>query len=218
MLRELESQLDHIKAKREILAEVYPSADGSTLLSFYTRIMPKVVDAERCSVFIHDAEKDKVWLKIGTDVTQQAFEVPKRGSVVGDVIASGMPAVVSGLDAKAGAHNAIDEITGFVTRNVLCVPIRSPVRNEVTGAFQLLNKLNDREFTREDISLAMEVARHLQNEVDGIFLGQEAVGLSERLFSVSRKTRTFTIVSGVVVLLMSFLALLGSGILVRFLG
>ena len=218
MLRELESQLDHIKAKREILAEVYPSADGSTLLSFYTRIMPKVVDAERCSVFIHDAKKDKVWLKMGTGVTEQAIEVPKGGSVVGEVIDSGMPAVVSGLDVKAGAHNAIDEITGFVTRNVLCVPIRSPVRNEVTGAFQLLNKLNDREFTREDISLAMEVARHLQNEVDGIFLGQEAVGLSERLFSVSRKTRTFTIVSGVVVLLMSFLALLGSGILVRFLG
>lgn len=218
MLRDLGSQLGNLKAQRETLAEAYPSADGSRLLSFYTRIMPKVIDAERCSVFIHDAEKDKVWLKTGTGVSEQEIEVPKGDSVVGEVISSGMPAIVSGLDARAGAHSAIDEITGFVTRNILCVPIRSPVRNEVTGAFQLLNKLNDREFTHEDISLAMEVARHLQNEVDGIFLSQEAVGLSERLFSVSRKTRTFMMVSGVVVLLMSFLALLGSEILVRFLG
>ncbi len=218
MLKEFELQLNNLKAKRETLIATDHSAQTGRLLSFYTRIMPKVLDAERCSVFIHDPEGDKVWLKAGTGVQEQEIAVPTEGSVVGEVIASGEPVVVSDLDTKPGAHKATDEKTGFVTRNILCVPIKSPVRNEVTGAFQLLNKLNDREFTDEDISLALEVSEHLQREVDGIFLDQEAFGLSVRLYSTARKTMTFLMVSIVFVFLMSFLALMGSGFVAWFLG
>ncbi len=81
-----------------------------------------------------------------------------------------------------------------------------------------MNKINDQEFTDEDISLALEVAGHLQGEVDGIFLDQEVFGLSERLYSAARKTMTFLMVSIVLVFLMSFLALVGSGFLIRILG
>ena len=218
MLKEMELQLDQLKAKRDALIETDHPAKTGKLLSFYTRIMPKVTDSERCSVFIHDPERDKVWLKAGTGIQEQEIEVPKEGSVVGEVISSGEPVVVSGLDTKSGAHRETDEKTGFVTRNILCVPIKSLIRNEVTGAFQLLNKMNDREFTDEDIALALEVAEHLQREVDGIFLDQEVFGLSERLYAAARKTMTFLIVSIVLVLLMSFLALVGSGFLVRILG
>lgn len=215
MLKEMELQLDQLKAKRETLFETDDPAKTGKLLSFYTRIMTKATDSERCSVFIHDPERDRVWLKAGTGVREQEIEVPKEGSVVGDVIASGKPVVVSGLEAKSGAHKVADEQTGFVTRNILCVPIKSPTRNEITGAFQLLNKMNDQEFTDEDISLALEVAEHLQEEVDGVFLDQEVFGLSERLSSAARKTMTFLMVSIVLVFLMSFLALVGSGFLAR---
>ncbi len=218
MLKEMELQLDQLKAKRESLIEADQPAKTGKLLSFYTRIMTKVTDSERCSVFIHDPEKDRVWLKAGTGVQEQEIEIPKEGSVVGEVIASGKPVVVSGLEAQSGAHKAADEKTGFVTRNILCVPIKSQIRNEITGAFQLLNKMNDREFTDEDISLALEVAEHLQREVDGIFLDQEVFGLSERLYSAARKTMTFLMVSIVLVFLMSFLALVGSGFIARVFG
>ena len=218
MLKEMELQLEQLKAKRETLIEADQPAKTGKLLSFYTRIMTKVTDSERCSVFIYDPEKDRVWLKAGTGVQEQEIEVPKEGSVVGEVIASGKPVVVSGLETQSGTHKMADEKTGFVTRNILCVPIKSQVRNEITGAFQLLNKMNDQEFTDEDISLALEVAEHLQGEVDGIFLDQEVFGLSERLYSAARKTMTFLMVSIVLVFGMSFLALVGSGFLARVFG
>ena len=211
MLKEMEYQLDDLKAKRDALVEADLPANTGKLLSFYTRIMPKVTDSERCSVFIHDPERDKVWLKAGTGVQEQEIEVPKEGSVVGEVIASGETVVVSGLDTKSGAHKMADEKTGFVTRNILCVPIKSSIRNEITGAFQLLNKMNGQEFTDEDKSLALEVAEHLQREVGGFFLDQEVFGLSERLYSAARKTMTFLMVSIVLVILVSFVALMGTG-------
>ncbi len=217
MYKELDLQLDQLEAKWDTLIEADHSANTDKLLSFYTRIMPKLIGTERCSVFIHDPESDEVWLKAGTGVQEHEIAVPREGSVVGEVIASGEPVVVSDLDNKSGAHKAADEKTGFVTRNILCVPIKSPTRNEVTGAFQLLNKLNDREFTDEDVSLALEVSEHLQREVDGIFLDQEGFGLRVRLFSSARKTITFLMVSVVFVFLLSFIALAGSGFLAWFL-
>ncbi len=218
MLKDMEAQLEQLKAKGETAIEGEHPAKTANLLSFYTRIMTKVTDSERCSVFIHDPEKDRVWLKAGTGVQEQEIEVPKEGSVVGKVIASGEPVVISGLEAESGAHKLADEQTGFVTRNILCVPIKGANRDEVTGAFQLLNKKNDKEFTNEDVSFALEVAEHLQREVNGIFLNQEAIGLSDRLFATARRTMTFLMVSIILVLLMSFLALVGSGILASILG
>jgi len=215
MLKEIGLQLDRLKAKREALFETGHPAKAGKVLSFYTRIMTKVTDSERCSVFIHDPERDKVWLKAGTGVHEHEIEVPKEGSVVGEVIASGKPVVVSGLDAKSGAHKTVDEKTGFVTRNILCVPIKSPVRDEITGAFQLLNKMNDQEFTDEDISLAEEIAEHLQGEVDAIFLDQEVFGLSERLYSTARRTINILLA---LVLLVPVLALAAMAFLPRLLG
>ena len=154
-------------------------------------------------------------MKAGTGVQEQEIEVPKQGSVVGEVIGTGKPVIVSDLDAKSGAHKTTDEKTGFVTRNILCVPIKSPVRDEITGAFQLLNKTNDQDFTDEDISLAEEIAEHLQGEVDAIFLDQEVFGLSEQLYSVARKTMNTLIA---MVILVPILALAAMAFLPRLSG
>ncbi len=135
MFKEIGLQLDQLKAGRGAPLETDHPAETGKLLSFYTRIMTKVTDTERCSVFIHDPEGDKVWLEAGTGAQEHEIEVPKEGSVVGKVIASGETVVVSGLETQSGAHKEADEKTGFVTRNILCVPIKSSIRNEITGAF-----------------------------------------------------------------------------------
>ena len=218
MFKEMGLQLDQLKSSRETLLETDHPAKSGKLLSFYARIMTKVADTERCSVFIHDPKGGKVWLKAGTGVQEHEIEVPTEGSVVGEVIASGETVVVSDLETQSGAHKETDEKTGFVTRNILCVPIKSSIRNEITGAFQLLNKVNGQEFTDEDISLAQEIAEHLQGEVDGIFLDQQVFGLSERVYATARKTMTLLLVSIVLVLVMSLAAAVGFGILVQVMG
>ena len=51
MLKEFEMQLDRLKEKRKILVDSSPATKTDRLLSFYTRIMPKVIGVARCSVF-----------------------------------------------------------------------------------------------------------------------------------------------------------------------
>src|SRR5262249_28637148 len=153
---------------------------ANSLLDFYTHIMTKVTESERCSVFINDPQHDRVWLKAGTGLHEADIEVPREGSIVGQVISTGKPLIVTGLEMKSGAHRQTDAKTGFVTHNILCVPIRNDT-GEVTGAFQVLNKLHEGEFTEEDRSMAIEVAGHLQREVDTIYLDQEIFEITEKL-------------------------------------
>jgi GAF domain-containing protein len=180
-LNSLGSRWHELRGRREDLYQSNQSERATALLAFYTRIMTKVTESERCSVFINDPGHDRAWLKAGTGVQEAEIEVPKKGSIVGQVIDSGEPIIVSDLEAKSGAHKQVDEKTGFVTRNILCVPIKSAARGIVTGAFEILNKLDNKSFTEEDQTMALEVASHLQREVDTIFLDQETFGMSEEL-------------------------------------
>ena len=207
MYKEIRLQIDRLRAKHDALFQFSDPAETDKLLSFFTRIVTKVTDSERCSVFINDPKKHKAWLKAGTGLQEHEIEVPTEGSVVGKVISSGEPIVITDFDNKSLASKTIDEKTGFITRNILCVPIKSPSRPEVTGAFELLNKKNGLSYTDEDMALAQEIAEHLQTHVDVIFLGQEIFGLSEQLYSAATKTTKFLVGSIVILLLILFLVI-----------
>jgi GAF domain-containing protein len=207
MLKDVGAQLERLRMRRTAAVSAEDIAKPGRLLSFYTRIMTKVTDCERCSVFIHDPARDMVWLKSGTGVGESDIEVPKEGSIAGTVIATGKPVIKSGMENEPGPHKELEAKTGFVTRSIMCVPIVSPIRNEVTGAFQLLNK-SDGNFTNDDLSLAQEIAGHLQVEVDQIYLDQEIFGLTGTLYSAARKAMITLVVTLVILFAVLFLGLL----------
>lgn len=206
MQSDLNIQLNQLREQSERLSHSENTTNTDKFLSFYTRIMTKVTNAERCSVFIHDPQNDKVWLKSGTGVHEHEIEVPTENSVVGQVIATGEPMVVSDLDQKSDASKLVQEQTGFETRNILCVPIMSPDRDVVTGAFQLLNKINAPTFNDEDMAAVIELAEHMQDQVHSVFLSQEIFGLSEKINLAINKTTS--IMAGIIVILLAIVSLL----------
>jgi GAF domain-containing protein len=218
MFDQLDSQIDRLRARREALAETGDPAKDNRLFSFYNRIMTKVTDSERCSIFIHDPKRDSVWLKAGTGMAERDIEVPVKDSVAGEAIVSGQTIIVSDMDKHPSAHKTVKEMTGFVTRSILCVPIKSPSLNQVTGVFQVVNKKDDREFTDQDISLAEEIAEHLQIETDRIFVDQEAFGLIDRLYKAPGRIATFVLACVVLMFLFSILILAATGITALLLG
>ncbi len=176
-------------------------------LNFFTRITRRLVNAERCSVFIVDPESDSVWLKAGTGLEDRAIEVSIDGSVVGQVIRSGEVLFQSHLEEQEGAHQATDVQTGFHTHNVLCVPIRDPGMDEVVGAIQALNKQDGQAFDERDARWLEEVAEQVQAQVSRIYYDQEIYGLSEKVLNSA--TRIIRFISyGVALLVMLLLVMM----------
>lgn len=207
MLSEVKQRLNDVAAKHQVLSQELDPTKQSRFLDFYVRLIPRVLNAERCSIFVHDLDAEKVWLKAGTSLRERGIEVSVDDSIVGEVIKLGKPLVRVGLEERQGAHKSTDVTTGFVTREVICVPIHSSDGSEVTGAIQVLNKKDKNGFTAADESFLAEVGEHFQSIVESIFLGQETHDVARDAVAVaSRATRISYIWSGISI---AFLGLFG---------
>lgn len=170
----LQARLADLKAKHETVEKAWRKRDGNMeLLQFFVAIMPKALDAERCSIFILDPQSDKVWVQCGTGLAEKTVEVPTSGSLVGRAVSTGKPIIEHDMENHVGPHDHVAVRTGFVTRNALCVPVHGLTTKRVTGAIQILNKRGSLKFGQEDLNTVEKLAFLLQMNIENIYLRQE---------------------------------------------
>jgi len=111
-------------------------------------LLPRMVDliseflnAERCTIFLHDPETDELFTKAGVGLATE-IRIPSGRGIAGAVFRSGESLIVDDPYADPRFNQDVDLQTGFRTRNLVCVPLRhsrdgSP---RVVGAVQVLNK------------------------------------------------------------------------------
>ena len=180
-VEELYRHLDQIRLRERLLSRSWSIRGNKKLLELLVEMIPKTLNVERCSIFIHDPGADKVWLQAGTGVDEKQIELDKSDSLVGRVIATGEYMVKENMDKLEGPHKEVDAQTGFSTRNELCVPIESLSGKKVSGAILVLNKKKGQYFKEEDREFLERVASHLQTAIESIFLRQELIDFSELL-------------------------------------
>jgi len=183
---ELYRHLNQIRLRERLLNRSWSIRGNKDLLELFVEMIPGVLNVERCSIFINDPATDKVWLQTGTGLDEKAIEVDKSDSLVGQVIASGEYMVKEDMHELEGAHKRVDAQTGFVTRNELCVPIKSLSGDKTAGAILVLNKTEGPYFAEKDRVFLEKVARHLQAAIESIFLRQELMDFSELLSARAR--------------------------------
>ena len=174
----LEEQIGKLKTTQEKAQKAWEKAGNRELLKFFVDVMPKALDAERCSIFILDPIEQKVWLQCGTALEENDVIVPKSTSLVGQVISTGKPIIDHDLRAKVGEHDVIAVRTGFVAYDAICVPITGAATQKVIGAIQVLNKKKRQEFTNDDLNILERLAAHISKNIEDIYLRQEMERIS----------------------------------------
>ncbi|MBF0285239.1 MAG: sigma 54-interacting transcriptional regulator [Magnetococcales bacterium] len=183
-------RLSEIKSRLEQARRALPLDDYDGLLRFFVKILPAALEAERCSLFIYSPAAGKIWLKFGTGVEEKGIEAPLEGSVVGRVVATGQGTIENDLQRRTGFHSRVDSQTGFVTRNLICMPIKSLTTGAVSGAIQALNKKAGRSFGETDMALLDEAGGLLASAIENVHLRQEMVELSSRMHGEFERLRT----------------------------
>ncbi len=177
----IEKTLTTLKSKRAQVSEAWQKTGNPALLQFLVDAMPRVVGAERCSIFILDPADGQVWLHCGTGLAEKQVTVPAQDSLVGRVISHGEALCETDMDNLVGAHGVVDMQTGFVTRSALCVPVKGIRQQQVTGAIEVLNKKGAAGFGSEDRAVLERLASVLQLNIENIFLRQELSKISEEI-------------------------------------
>ena len=105
------------------------------------------------SVSLLDEESGELVLRtlVGRDAKGvDGLHIPKGQGISGWVCEHGETALVNNVQNDPRFYNKVDELSGFATRSILCIPLLSKER--VIGVIEAVNKAHGR-FTQEDQQL-----------------------------------------------------------------
>ncbi len=163
------------------VASSWAVEDYKGFVTFHTRLLPKLMEAERCTIYIMEIGSNRICSIYGTGLQEMQIEAPLDGSLVGQVIRSGKCIIENDMTGREGFHEYIAEQTGFVCNNLICAPILSRTGNYVSGAVQLLNKRGRDVFDGEDVKQLEEIAYYLSISIESIVLHREIIRIAEEL-------------------------------------
>ena len=109
------------------------------------------LNAERGSLFLNDPETNELYSRVAQGTAQREIRILNNSGIAGFAYNSGESVII--LDPYNNPHfnRSIDEQTNFVTKNILCVPVRT-AKGNVIGVAQVLNKING-VFNKHDLAL-----------------------------------------------------------------
>ena len=121
-----------------------------------------IVNAERCSIFMVDKEGGMLWTKLSDGIGRIAIGIDS--GIVGDTVQKKAAQLVNNPYEDSRFLAKIDEKSGFVTRNILAVPIFNS-RQEVIGVIQLLNKYHG-DFNDKDEGIMSFFANYISGTLE----------------------------------------------------
>ncbi len=161
--RQLKSGLDYsmpmkndplvslVKIGRSITA----LTDINVLLKVIAEETKNAIQADRCTVFMWDKEKDELWSKVALGMDDTEIRFPADKGLAGYVVKTGESLNIADAYNDPRFNPEVDKETGYRTKTILCMPIKNN-NQEIIGAFQVLNKVNG-VFTKNDEDLLVAI-------------------------------------------------------------
>ena len=112
--------------------------DLGALLDLIAREATNVLLCDRASIFLLDRERNELWSKVALG-SDEILRFDARVGIAGKAAMTGETINVKDAYSHPQFYNAIDDRTGYRTRNVLAVAVRNQ-KGEIIGAFEALNK------------------------------------------------------------------------------
>lgn len=129
----------------------------------------KLVNTERCSIFIVDKEDGILWTKLSDGIGRIVLSLDS--GIVGDTYQKQSAQIVNEPYSDARFLQVIDKKSGYVTKNIITVPIFDSKR-EIIGIIELLNKSRT-DFTQEDLETLTFFANYVSGSLELVLMSKK---------------------------------------------
>ncbi|CAE7818630.1 PDE11A [Symbiodinium microadriaticum] len=150
LFRISEDSRDKFRSLLDIIRAMQGEMGVNSLIFTITQRTTRVVDADRCTLFLVDNVHKGLFAMQG----EVNIRIPMDSGIAGSVASTGIVANIPDAYENPQFNQAIDKKSGYRTKAILCMPIKSG--DEVIGVIQLINKVKGGViFTIEDEDIMM---------------------------------------------------------------
>lgn len=168
LLEKHEAKIQKLRTLEEISRVLNSTLVEKVVRRVAVEAATKLMDAEVGSLLLIDAARKELFLEVALgERGDQVKEIRlKMGEgIAGWVAQTGKPLIVDDVQKDPRFSKKVDQKTNFVTRNMICVPVK--IKGRMVGVLQAINKKNQGRFSKGDLedfsSLANQVAIAIEN-------------------------------------------------------
>ncbi|WP_432355437.1 HD domain-containing phosphohydrolase [Sporosarcina sp. A2] len=154
----------------EYMGKMSTETDISKMLLLLADLGTKLVQADRCTVWLRETATQTVWTVAGHGV--ERISISETSGIVGESLQSGILISVEDAYLDERFNIEVDRETGYRTRSMLCIPFTNQ-EGKIIGAFQAINKIGDSQFTRKDETLLTFASTYAGKSLDAFILQNE---------------------------------------------
>lgn len=152
------------------------------ILKTLVEITAHELKADRGTIFLNDPETGELYSRVAQGNIQREIRILNNSGVAGHVFTTGEGVIVHDAYRDPRFNRNIDESTGYTTKAILCVPIRT-IKGEIIGVAQALNRRKGR-FTKADQKL-------LESMTTQAAIAMQSTQYVERMKQFRRKEMEF---------------------------
>jgi serine phosphatase RsbU (regulator of sigma subunit)/putative methionine-R-sulfoxide reductase with GAF domain len=119
----------------------------------------ELLDAEGASLLLMDADPDELIFDVVVSDKGEIIQGKKiriGTGIAGHAAKTGKPVISNDVSKDERFYSAIDIDSGFVTRSVVAVPVRT--KNKLVGVLEVVNSFRDEGFTEDDADMLSHIA------------------------------------------------------------
>src|ERR1044071_7177366 len=154
---------EKLAAILSICQKMNSERDLGTLLDLIAREATNLLDCDRASIFLLDRERKELWSKVALG-SDEILRFDARQGIAGHAVLTGETVNVQDAYSDTRFYTAIDDQTGYRTRNVMAIALRNE-GGQIIGAFQLLNRRIGSFSTRDEEAL-VALGLHAANAIE----------------------------------------------------
>ena len=144
--------------RAQLLSTLLDVMNSLTLERDIDRLLQKIMqktlelmDAERTTLFLVDEANGQLWSKVAQGPALKEIRIPLGAGIAGLVATTGEVVNIPDAYQDPRFNPEVDRQTGYHTRNILCIPMKSR-EGKILGVIQVLNKRHG-SFTAQDVQL-----------------------------------------------------------------
>ena len=170
----LREENKRLKVLLHLAENLQTHLDLHQLLFTTMREVAKILNADRCTVFLLDEEKNELWSVVAMGIGKgKEIRFPASKGIAGHVATTGEILNIPDAYKDPRFNPEIDKKTGYLTRNMLTMPLKNR-EDTIIGVFQVLNKEKG-PFTKKDEELLAAISQITATTIENSMLYEEQV-------------------------------------------